>query len=100
MSFNDFRKVCDLLLERDRTLNEIPSAFRESFWNNPYDEGASKVIEILASKAFGTDVSDWLFWYLFDKPEGWVTVDVGNNNYRIETDEDFYSMIEKEYFSE
>jgi hypothetical protein len=113
VNFNEFKNICNLMLERDRMLNEIPSAFREGFWNNPYDNNATMIIETMANKLFGSDLADWLFWYLYDKPEGILDINVNKyndsnnphvtvnkNSYRIETDEDFYSMIQKEYFSD
>ena len=77
-------------------LDSVPHQIRTSFFDNPYCNALSSIIEMMLPEVFSSDLVELVWWYLYERG-GDNTIEDNGIKYTINTIDDLISYTVQHY---
>lgn len=103
MKFSKFKEVVTQIRNiedaKDRYMDSIPTDIRDAFFDNEYTNNQGLMFDVVFNALFGETLTEDVFWFLYEWKPGY-SVTVEDREYKIETIDEYFEYIKKEYLLE
>jgi hypothetical protein len=82
---------------QDAYIDSIPRDIMDAFFDNEYVNQYDKMVSLVVETMLPSEISDWLFYFLYEWNPGYIIVSSDGVPYKIETEDHIFNFMLKEF---